>query len=1179
MDSRTILEHVLFQLTPTRTRCDLVIFAGGASEKLASGLLEPFLFHLKTAKDQIFKGGYSISLRPLPANTHWFTKATLQRFVRFVGTPEILERFVTIETELEQIETSVQSNENADVEGSGGNYQKSTVSSKSKRDHDGADDAAQEDNSKVRLQRALETRKAVLHKEQAMAYARALVTGFELDCINDLISFADAFGASRLREACLNFVELCKKKNQDRLWMDEIAAMQASRLELPYLGTSGIVLASEENYPSQIGGLSGGKLNGSIDASVSDSSLGSSDLNQESSLPTSAAVQSTDGKAQMPMAWPNHLPQYMHNFQGPVFQQMPPYQGYLFPGMQVAPPYFPGNMQWPPKVDDSGLRHDWEPDGHKKHKSSSRKKKSAHDKGMETSNQDDSTEPSYSSSETESDNDLQNGEKQSSIEQVQRKKHGKKSSRKVVIRNINYITSKRDGEKGSMSDETSDGDDFIDGEALKQQVEEAVGSLERRHKSTSRHHKKSNRSTIDNSNDEDKKKVAANNTEGQKGNEQWGAFQDLLLKDKDLDSFETDPHPLQVQQHSTAKSSEERMLLAFNLESEKISKQRAISIDSFVADKRETGNEDQFRIGNFESGENLKSMTKKRDGTNEEMLFSQRTDEPGNHRRTTVSDHSTESLMIKSQKEGDWFISNQPDKPANKDENMNLRTFDGDYASSLADDHFRFEKSKKDVLVDDSFMIQARPFLDDQSQSMLRTDISMAADIVEATKYDNATSEITHDKAGTYGTHEPEDLYMVLGRDSAAENAMSSWTPEMDYENDLLSTEANVKQSGIETNAAEDKLPSNGKGTNGKPGGNAGGKIPGKEARSKVSNASLGKSKSSLMSRTKKPTSVGITTVQRGKSDKEEEKRKRMEELLIQRQKRIAERSASGNSPATSKRMLVKRTSSLKNEESKTQPPSQETKKTLFRSSTIDRLASARTIPKVESAQSKPAEPKKASSKANGLPQKTAGADKKLSPKTVKPNVPQKKESKVAAAEELKKVPATESIDQFKDIKELHSVDSLEKDEGNMISRTVTSNDKGYSGSVPHMDSSAQLDHLKGDDEGLSMAAPILAENIKTSGDHDHYTSEMTKHPVPESPNEDLNLSAENIRDNGMKTENVPSPEKSEIQISTPPPAEINPETVHSRKKWNSDETSPKAAKGFRKLLLFGRKSRTSTTN
>ncbi|KAF2314303.1 hypothetical protein GH714_025204 [Hevea brasiliensis] len=275
--------------------------------------------------------------------------------------------------------------------------------------------------------------------------------------------------------------------------MDEIAAMQASRLELPYLRTSGIVLASEENYPSQISGLSGGKQNCSI-ASVSESSLGSLDINQESVLPTSAPVQSTDEKTQVAMTWPNHLPQCMHNFQGPVFQQMP-LSRHLFPSMQVPPPYFQGNMQWPPKVDDSSLGHDWEPDGNKKHKSSSRNKKSSHEKGLETSNPVDSTEPSDSSSDTESDDNLQNGEKQSSVEQ-------------------------RDGEKGSMSDETSDEDELIDGEALKQQVEEAVGSLERRHKSTSRHNKKSNRSIIDCSNDEDNKKVSANNPGGQKVNEQ-----------------------------------------------------------------------------------------------------------------------------------------------------------------------------------------------------------------------------------------------------------------------------------------------------------------------------------------------------------------------------------------------------------------------------------------------------------------------------------------------------------------------------------------------------------------------------------------------------------------------------------------------------------------------------------
>lgn len=53
--------------------------------------------------------------------------------------------------------------------------------------------------TRIRLQRALETRKAVLCKEQAMAYARALVAGYEPGCIEDLIRFSDAFGASRLR--------------------------------------------------------------------------------------------------------------------------------------------------------------------------------------------------------------------------------------------------------------------------------------------------------------------------------------------------------------------------------------------------------------------------------------------------------------------------------------------------------------------------------------------------------------------------------------------------------------------------------------------------------------------------------------------------------------------------------------------------------------------------------------------------------------------------------------------------------------------------------------------------------------------------------------------------------------------------------------------------------------------
>ncbi|KAL0322542.1 UNVERIFIED_CONTAM: COP1-interacting protein 7, partial [Sesamum angustifolium] len=59
--------------------CDLIIIANDKKEKIASGLLNPFLAHLKTAQDQIAKGGYSILLEPeTGSDAAWFTKATLE---------------------------------------------------------------------------------------------------------------------------------------------------------------------------------------------------------------------------------------------------------------------------------------------------------------------------------------------------------------------------------------------------------------------------------------------------------------------------------------------------------------------------------------------------------------------------------------------------------------------------------------------------------------------------------------------------------------------------------------------------------------------------------------------------------------------------------------------------------------------------------------------------------------------------------------------------------------------------------------------------------------------------------------------------------------------------------------------------------------------------------------------
>ena len=50
-----------------------------------------------------------------------------------------------------------------------------------------------------RLLRALEARRAMLQKEQGMAFARAFAAGFSLENMGDLVLFSECFGAARLR--------------------------------------------------------------------------------------------------------------------------------------------------------------------------------------------------------------------------------------------------------------------------------------------------------------------------------------------------------------------------------------------------------------------------------------------------------------------------------------------------------------------------------------------------------------------------------------------------------------------------------------------------------------------------------------------------------------------------------------------------------------------------------------------------------------------------------------------------------------------------------------------------------------------------------------------------------------------------------------------------------------------
>lgn len=62
-------------------RCELFVSSDGSTEKLASGLLKPFVSHLQIAEEQVASSAKSVKLevgRHKNAET-WFTKGTIER--------------------------------------------------------------------------------------------------------------------------------------------------------------------------------------------------------------------------------------------------------------------------------------------------------------------------------------------------------------------------------------------------------------------------------------------------------------------------------------------------------------------------------------------------------------------------------------------------------------------------------------------------------------------------------------------------------------------------------------------------------------------------------------------------------------------------------------------------------------------------------------------------------------------------------------------------------------------------------------------------------------------------------------------------------------------------------------------------------------------------------------------
>ncbi|BAT94781.1 COP1-interacting protein [Vigna angularis] len=504
MKASTRLDSAVFQLTPTRTRFDLVIIVNGKKEKIASGLLSPFLSHLKAAQNQMDKGGYSIVLEPPDGNsdTSWFTKGTVERFVRFVSTPEILERVYTVESEILQIEEAIaiqgnnslgistveenQTNHVENIEGrrtqQDNNEERAIVLYKPDAQPPQANGTTtSEGNSKAHLLKVLETRKSALQKEQGMAFARAVAAGFDEDHIPPLMSFAECFGASRMKDACTKFRDLWRRKHETGQWLEiEAAETMSNRSDFSALNASGIILPNmvSASHTELDSGSNDGKASSDVPLMDRQPSIGNQD-NIQGQFP------------HMFSPWPIHSPPgAVPVFQPCPVQGIPYYQAYPGNSPFMQPNYSP--MEDPRLAGQSN--------GCRRHSMDSRH--------------------SNTESELTDDVDIERDGAHTGGRRKKDRRSGKKSGM-VVIRNINYITkAENSSDSGSHSDSASetneDNKESVKTSKRRDSRKEALGKLD-----------SPDREKTDQAKDED--------------GGHWQAFENCLLRDADDDRHTIDP--------------------------------------------------------------------------------------------------------------------------------------------------------------------------------------------------------------------------------------------------------------------------------------------------------------------------------------------------------------------------------------------------------------------------------------------------------------------------------------------------------------------------------------------------------------------------------------------------------------------------------------------------------------
>lgn len=425
--------------------------------------------------------------------------------------------------------------------------------------------------------------------------------------------------------------------------------------------------------------------------------------------------------------WPVHSPPGAPPvYQAYPMQGMPYYQNYPGNGQFFQPPY--------PSVLDPRLSTG--PRMGRRHSMDSRDSNTE----LETWEMD--------ASKTRSQDELEL-EKEASLTRESWKKanrSGKKQSGRVVIRNINYITSKRQNSSGSESQSASDSETDEEGGDLQ------ANTLEKRHMDSRRssRRKGSRTKSMDKLNSSDKEEAHGKDAEGG----HWQAFQNFLLKDADEDKRAVD--------HS---------MFAMEKEVQLKRRQKPVGDDPLVSSGQGKGEMQEVDMVDMHTMSG--KVTYMRKASNDELLISRRDGQSGDGRsskdvhpaeidgrRGGYRRTGTDDFMIHRQESQSGYTNSSSDPLVNGFDRVTNN----------------MDRRPSHDMDDDSYIIALRANSLDEVGNNDRNAIDMDSEFPSTSQ----RAEILSNKVGSQFNYELDELSLMPNRGTEKES--NGYDPALDYE-------------------------------------------------------------------------------------------------------------------------------------------------------------------------------------------------------------------------------------------------------------------------------------------------------------------------------------------------------------------------------------------------------------